>query len=372
MGLFKTFPPRYFWFSPNLYSDVAISFFCIDCFGGTGVLTYSFLGSPGIVGAVSFHGGLTEFPAMQNISHPVLVLSGGADDTGTEVDILEAQLNEANATWQITRYSGIEHAFTVWTDDRYNERADERSWHEMGTFLGEAFGEFAYGTEKPATTSVETVEYSDGDFSLTGFLAIPEGAEMGTTPAVIIVPDWDGVSGESGYEAGRATLLAEEGYVAFAADIYGSNLTQVESFDIRIEQATLYRTDYDLFVSRIQAAVDLVAQHELVNSSKIVMIGYCFGGTGVVDYAFTDIQDVKAVVPFHGGLTSLAPIQTEVVYPYVLVQSGGEDDAHGNNTELEMSLNGANATWEITRYSSKFDPESVDFNVTMHVCQSNI
>jgi dienelactone hydrolase len=77
----------------------------------------------------------------------------------------------------------------------------------------------------------------------------------------------------------------------------------------------------------------------------------CFGGTGVVDYAFTEVKDVKAVVPFHGGLTSLAPVQTEEVYPYVLIQSGGIDDAHGNNTELEMALNDAEAIWEITRYS---------------------
>jgi Dienelactone hydrolase family len=85
-----------------------------------------------------------------------------------------------------------------------------------------------------------------------------------------------------------------------------------------------------------------------------MLVQDCFGGTGVVDYAFADVKDVKAVVPFHGGLTSLAPIQTEIVYPYILVQSGGEDDAHGNNTELELMLNGGNATWEISRYSSAY------------------
>ena len=69
-------------------------------------MTYSFLGATDVVGAVSFHGGLTDFPVDQAINHPVLVLSGGADDTGTEVDTLEASLNTANATWQITRYSG--------------------------------------------------------------------------------------------------------------------------------------------------------------------------------------------------------------------------------------------------------------------------
>jgi dienelactone hydrolase len=82
------------------------SFIVTDCFGGTGVLTYSFLGATDVVGAVSFHGGLTEFPVDTPINHPVLVLSGGADDTGTEVEDLENSLNMANATWQITRYSG--------------------------------------------------------------------------------------------------------------------------------------------------------------------------------------------------------------------------------------------------------------------------
>ena len=223
----------------------------------------------------------------------------------------------------------------------------------MATFLGEAFGMVTYGTTPPSTTEVDAVEYEDDGFALTGYLALPEGALMNATAAVVIVPDWDGVSGPDGYEARRATLLAKEGYVAFAADIYGSDLQQVESFEERGQLTSLYRTDYALFVSRIQAAVDLVAQHELVNPHEILLIGYCFGGTGVVNFAFSGLQNVKAVVPFHGGLTSLAPIQTDAVYPYILVQSGGIDDAHGNTTELEMALDSANATWEISRYSSK-------------------
>ena len=86
--------------------ETNISFGFLDCFGGTGILTYSFLGATDVVGAVSFHGGLTDFSVRANISHPVLVLSGGSDDTGTEVEDLENRLNMANATWQITRYSG--------------------------------------------------------------------------------------------------------------------------------------------------------------------------------------------------------------------------------------------------------------------------
>lgn len=212
-------------------------------------------------------------------------------------------LNYSTVLLSFNERTGIEHAFTVFDDDRYNARVDARSWREMVTFLGNAFGLLSYDSSPPNATMVETVDYEDDGFSLTGYLAIPEDAEMGSTPAIIIVPDWDGVSGPDGYEAQRATLLAEEGYVAFAADIYGSELQQVESFEERGKLAGMYRTNYTLFVSRIQAAVDLVATHELVNADEVMILGYCFGGTGVVNYAFAGLTNVKAVVPFHGGLT---------------------------------------------------------------------
>ena len=256
------------------------------------------------------------------------------------------------ANWQITRFSQIEHAFTVWGDNRYSARADERSWQQMASFLEEAFGFTQYGTPEPASTNVQTVTYNDNGFSLTGYLSIPQGAVLGETPAAVIVPDWDGVSLTDGYEAKRATMLSELGYVAFVADIFGSNNTQVPTFEERGQLTTYYRSNPDIFVSRIQAAVDLVASHELVNASRIGMVGYCFGGTGVVNYAFAGLQNVQVVVPMHGGLTSTSSIMTDVVYPYVLVESGGVDDAHGNNTVLEESLNGANTTWEISRYSN--------------------
>merc|ERR1711865_503756 len=63
--------------------------------------------------------------------------------------------------------------------------------------------------------------------------------------------------------------------------------------------------------------------------------------------------NVQAVVPIHGGLSPLRTIETEdgVVSPYILVLSGGVDDAHGNTTELEQHLDSTDAKWEITRYS---------------------
>jgi dienelactone hydrolase len=52
------------------------------------------------------------------------------------------------------------------------------------------------------------------------------------------------------YEKERATLLAEAGYVAFAADIYGAELQENLDFPTMIAQSTLYRTTNNtLFIS---------------------------------------------------------------------------------------------------------------------------
>ena len=58
-------------------------------------------------------------------------LSGGADDAHGNQTELEAALNEGNATWETTRYAGVEHGFTVWGNDGYSLVADYRSWQSM-------------------------------------------------------------------------------------------------------------------------------------------------------------------------------------------------------------------------------------------------
>ena len=197
----------------------------------------------------------------------------------SDIMTLETQLDNATAMWEITRYAGIEHAFTVWDDRRYNEWADTRSWMSMKQFLQETFGEITFESPKPSAIAVEAVPYvdeTDGK-ALQGYLAKPDPAVWQTpSPAIVIIPDWDGVNL---YEKERATILASEGYVAFAADIYGADLQEDLDFDTRVEQTTLYRSqNVTLFVSRMQRAVELVQSYDFVDSDNIALIGYCFGG----------------------------------------------------------------------------------------------
>ena len=144
------------------------------------------------------------------------------------------------------------------------------------------------------------------------------------------------------------------GYFAFAADVYGKDLHNVDDFEKRIELSTMYRSNPSLFIGRIQAAVDQVLDgfdgSFMIMEDKIALIGYCFGGTGSLLYALSDKDDVLAVVSVHGGLMPFE-INTDAVSPRVLVLSGGDDDACTDASVLEDTLDAAGDTCEITRYS---------------------
>jgi dienelactone hydrolase len=160
--------------------------------------------------------------------------------------------------------------------------------------------------------------------------------------------DWDGVNE---YEQVRATMIAQEwGYVGFAADIYGVDPQFVANMTERGQLATFYRSNPDIFGDRIRAAIDYVKAHPKVDPEKIAVFGYCFGGTGVLQYGLYGNDDVNSIVSFHGGLSFL-PEDPLPFGPKLLVLSGGEDDAVTDIMDLEITLDTVEAPWEITRFS---------------------
>lgn len=136
--------------------------------------------------------------------------------------------------------------------------------------------------------------YTDSEgVLLQGFLSKPSNDEQNQYPAVIILHDQDG---PDAYEQQRATLVAQElGYIGFAADIYGFGVELPEDDGTwggpRAEFIQSYLGNATLISTRIQAAVDYIQSLEYVDSTKVALIGYCFGGTGVVHYLNTRGSD---------------------------------------------------------------------------------
>lgn len=153
-----------------------------------------------------------------------------------------------------------------------------------------------------AEIKTEIVDYKEGNTDLEGYLAIDDQVTT-PRPAVLIVHQWGGL-GE--YEKRRARMLAELGYVAFAIDVYGKGIRPVDPVE-RKNLSDLYKSgDRALFRAREIAALNHIKTDPRVDPAKVVVIGYCFGGTGALELARAG-ADIVGAVSFHGALTNPNP-----------------------------------------------------------------
>jgi dienelactone hydrolase len=194
----------------------------------------------------------------------------------------------------------------------------------------------------------KTVTYEQGGVTLEGF-HVYDDATSGKRPAVLVIHQW---TGPGNYEKGRARQLAELGYNVFVADIYGQGVRPVPPESGK--EAGKYKSDRKLFRARLDAALEQLKKDERTEESKIAAIGYCFGGTGVLELARSG-ADVAGVVSFHGGLASTPGFAAEKgkVNAKVLVLHGAIDP-HVKPEEVagfEKEFNEAEADWQLTAYS---------------------
>lgn len=159
--------------------------------GGTGVLYYALLGTEDVVGLVSVHGALNTLPEPGPVvASKLLVLSGGAHESPDAIVDLENALNNADAGWEITRYSDAEDGFTVWGGESFDEFANRRAWDSTCHFLQECFGDLEFESGEPESHDVVAIPYVDemDGRLLQGYLAEPVSGFRGPNPAVIILP----------------------------------------------------------------------------------------------------------------------------------------------------------------------------------------
>jgi dienelactone hydrolase len=113
---------------------------------------------------------------------------------------------------------------------------------------------------------------------------------------VLLVHDWDGLTD---YEVKRANMLADKGYAVFAADLFGAGVRPTEVKDKRQRTGELYK-NRDKMRTLLRAALE-TAKSKGANVHNAVAMGYCFGGTAVLELARSG-ADLKGFVTFHGGL----------------------------------------------------------------------
>src|SRR6185369_4275439 len=131
-----------------------------------------------------------------------------------------------------------------------------------------------------AAIKTEMIEYKEGDATLEGFLAYDDSI-VSKRPGILIVHQWKGLGD---YEKKRAEMLAKLGYVTFCADIYGKGI-RPQTTEEAGAQAGKYKNDRKLLRARANAGLETLKKNELVDSSHVAAIGYCFGGTTVIELA---------------------------------------------------------------------------------------
>jgi dienelactone hydrolase len=166
---------------------------------------------------------------------------------------------------------------------------------------------------------VKKVEYKQGDAVLEG-VSVYDDAIQGKRPGVLVVHQWKGLGD---YEIKRAEMLAKMGYNVFAADIYGKGI-RPQTPQAAGAEAGKFKNDRALLRTRVRAALDVLAHHELTDAKRIAAIGYCFGGTTVLELARSG-ADLAGVVSFHGGLSSPTPEDAKHIKAKVLALHGADD-----------------------------------------------
>ena len=178
---------------------------------------------------------------------------------------------------------------------------------------------FALITPAFAEIKTATVLYKDGATELEGYVAYDD-VKQGLRPGVLVIHDWTGVQE---YAMSRARQLAELGYVAFAADIYGKGVRPTEPKDCAAE-AGKYKGNLPLLRKRVQLGLEQLKLQPQTDPKKLAAIGYCFGGTTVLELARSG-ADIAGVVSFHGGLGTTMPAQSGAVKAKLLVAHGADD-----------------------------------------------
>ena len=119
-----------------------------------------------------------------------------------------------------------------------------------------------------------------------------------SAPTVFIVHDWDGI-GE--YEKKRSKMLFDLGYSVFAADLYGKGIRPQKVEDKKAKTSSLYKNRK--LMRRLMNGAMSEAKKQGLNVKKAVALGYCFGGTSILEWARTGI-DLAGFASFHGGLVT--------------------------------------------------------------------
>lgn len=192
----------------------------------------------------------------------------------------------------------------------------------------------------------KTVAYLQGKTLMEGYLAYDDNL-AGKRPGILVVHEWTGLGK---YVRKRVEMLARSGYVAFAADIYGKGVRPKTPQEAGKEAGT-YLADRNLLRVRARAGLKELLRQPQVDPARVAAIGYCFGGTTVLELARSG-ANLRGVVSFHGSLGTPNPADGKTIRAAVLVLHGA-DDPHVPAEQVaafQQEMRKGSVDWQMVSY----------------------
>lgn len=175
----------------------------------------------------------------------------------------------------------------------------------------------AYSANAKVVT--KEIDYKEGTTTMKGMVAFDDSIK-GKRPGVLIVHEW---WGHNKHARDKAKMLAGEGYVAFAVDMYGGGKT-ADHPDTAGKFSSAVASNMPLAKARFEAAMNTLKGQANVEKDKIAAMGYCFGGGIVLNMARQGV-DLKGVTSFHGSIATKNPAKKGDIKASIRVFNGAVD-----------------------------------------------
>jgi dienelactone hydrolase len=183
----------------------------------------------------------------------------------------------------------------------------------------------------PVVTS--EIGYEVRGRKFTGFLA--DGSAGRKAAGVLVAHEGRGFTPHA---RDRAVMLAELGYVAFAADYFGA--APATSLAHAGELMRPYTEDARLFTEHGRAALDILRAQPNADAGRLAAIGFCWGAYAVLELACS--ENLRCVVGFHPGI-SLGPLSNAAGITAKILISVGDQDPFVPAEEIKRFIDEMNA-----------------------------
>jgi dienelactone hydrolase len=190
------------------------------------------------------------------------------------------------------------------------------------------------------------IPYRDGSIDLEGFVAHPK---EGKHPLVILCHAW---RGRDDFIHEKARLIAKQGYIGFALDMYGRGILGKS----KEENAALKKPfiqDRSLLQKRVLKAFEVSSRLPYVDSQRIAVVGFGFGGICALDLARSG-ADLKGAVSIYGHFEPPPPQLIKPIRAKILILHGYKDPVASQEElrRFEKEMDEAKVDWQAHVYGN--------------------